>query len=268
VTGPAGESGGQEPLLAGAREAIRAAERLVILTGAGISAESGVPTFRDRTGLWARYDPQELATPGGFARDPTRVWEWYRLRREVVLGCEPNPGHHAVARLLLERPGVTLVTQNVDGLHRRALEAVLRPSDPPSSSSGEFPSILELHGNLLRDRCSRCDRRQPPQDDSGPSALPTCPDCGALLRPDVVWFGEMLDAVTLEEAFLRAREADICLVVGTSALVHPAASVPLATLEGGGVLVEVNPEETPLTAAARWSLRGPAGRLLPRLLAR
>jgi NAD-dependent deacetylase len=261
VTGSAGESGDQEEALAEARDAIRAAQRILILTGAGISAESGVPTFRDRTGLWARYDPQELATPGGFARNPAKVWEWYGHRREVVLECKPNPGHEAVARLLLERPGVTLVTQNVDGLHRRALEAFPGPPRPE-------PRILELHGNLLRDRCSRCAYRQTSQGPSRSPALPKCTGCGALLRPDVVWFGEMLDAVTLEEAFLRAREADICLVVGTSALVHPAASVPLATLEGGGVLVEVNPEETPLTGAARWSLRGPAGRLLPPLLAR
>jgi NAD-dependent deacetylase len=265
-TDPGGEPEVLEGSLEEAREAIQAAERIVILTGAGISAESGVPTFRDRTGLWARYDPQELATPQGFARNPERVWKWYRLRREVVLGCAPNPGHEAVARVLLERPGVTLVTQNVDGLHRRALKAALSAFPASRSAPGPRPRILELHGNLLRDRCSRCAYHVLSEGVTESPPLPACPDCGALLRPDVVWFGEMLDTATLEEAFSRAREADICLVVGTSALVHPAASVPLATLEGGGIIIELNPQVTSLTRLAHIVLRGRSGALLPQLL--
>jgi NAD-dependent deacetylase len=263
---PDGEPDVLERSLEEAREAIQGAERVVILTGAGISAESGVPTFRDRTGLWARYDPQELATPQGFARNPEKVWEWYRLRREVVLGCEPNPGHEAVARLLLERPGVTLVTQNVDGLHRRALKTAPGSSGVVPPASGGEPRILELHGNLLRDRCSRCTYHRLCRDVAASPPLPLCPDCGALLRPDVVWFGEMLDPATLDEAFSRAREANVCLVVGTSALVHPAASVPLATLEGGGTIIEVNSQVTSLTRLAHLVLRGRSGALLPRLL--
>jgi len=247
-----------------ARRGLSEAKRVVVLTGAGISAESGVPTFRDREGLWARYDPRELATPEGFRRDPLKVWEWYDHRRKAVLACDPNAGHRALARLLLARKGVTLVTQNVDGLHRRALE-----------DEGGFPdtirenAVLELHGNLLRTRCSRCGFSTWDPNPRGvtlPDALPRCADCRELLRPDVVWFGEMLDALTLETAFQRAREADVCLVVGTSAVVHPAASVPLATLEGGGTLIEVNPEATPLTRFARWSLRGLSGSILPELL--
>lgn len=246
------------------REALAAARGLVALTGAGVSAESGVPTFRDRDGLWSRYDPQELATPEAFRRSPQRVWEWYDLRRRAVLECEPNPGHRALARALLDRADVTLVTQNVDGLHQRALldEAEARGSEAPSDR------ILELHGNLLRVRCSGCGVRRwdpSPVDASSEAALPRCQDCGELLRPDVVWFGEMLPPVTLETAFRRAREAEVCLVAGTSAVVHPAASVPISTLEGGGSLAEVNPDETPLTGAARWSLRGPSGEILPEL---
>ena len=249
------------PELEAARGAIRAAEGVVILTGAGVSAESGVPTFRDRDGLWARYDPQELATPEGFRRDPLKVWEWYDLRRKVILECTPNPGHHAIARFLASRTDATLVTQNVDGLHRRAAEA--------ESVDSESATILELHGNLARSRCSGCTFQRWDPDPVGArdaDTLPRCPECGALLRPDVIWFGEMLDAWTLETAFLRAREAEVCVVAGTSAVVHPAASVPLATLNGGGMLVEVNPETTPLSSMARWSFRGRAGDLLPSLL--
>jgi NAD-dependent deacetylase len=260
-TGTDPPSPSPSPELEAARDAIRTGKGTVILTGAGVSAESGVPTFRDRDGLWARYDPQELATPEGFRRDPLKVWEWYDLRRKVILGCSPNPGHRAIARFLAARADATLVTQNVDGLHRRALEA----EDIAMSSV----TILELHGNLARTRCSGCTFRRWDPDPVGArdlDTLPRCPECEALLRPDVIWFGEMLDARTLETAFLRAREADVCVVAGTSALVHPAASVPLATLEGGGLLIEVNPQETPLTRAARWSLRGLSGHLLPLLL--
>jgi NAD-dependent deacetylase len=249
------------PELEAARDAIRAAEGVVILTGAGVSAESGVPTFRDRGGLWARFDPQELATPQAFRRDPVKVWEWYDLRRKVILECRPNPGHRAIVRFMAARNDALLVTQNVDGLHRRSLEA--------EGIAASSVTVLELHGNLARTRCSECSFREWDPEPVGASdldTLPRCPECDALMRPDVVWFGEMLDLPTLETAFLRAREAEVCVVAGTSAVVHPAASVPLATLEGGGILVEVNPEETPLTRGARWSLRGLSGQLLPSLL--
>jgi NAD-dependent deacetylase len=253
------------------REAIRRSRGVVVLTGAGVSAESGVATFRDRDGLWSRYDPQELATPEAFARDPRKVWEWYDLRRRAVLECAPNPGHRAIARLLRTRDDATLVTQNVDGLHQRAVDDEMDegPGGAPEGTPPPGHQLLELHGNLLRTRCSGCGegRWNPdPVDTSSPEALPRCAPCGGLLRPDVVWFGEMLDLRTLETAFERAREAEICVVAGTSAVVHPAASVPLATLEGGGSLVEVNPDATPLTRLSRWSLRGPSGRILPLLL--
>ena len=248
--------------LAEARRVLADARRLVVLTGAGISAESGVPTFRGEEGLWRSFRAEELATPEAFRRDPRLVWEWYAWRRDRVGACAPNPGHMALARRALAG-GVTLVTQNVDGLHETAALAEAGDRDPA-------PALpLTLHGALFRDRCTRCRRRwegRGPVDASSVETLPRCPSCGGLLRPDVVWFGETLDAVTLQEAFRRAATADVCLVVGTSSLVYPAASVPLITLEGGGVVVEVNPEETPLSPRAHVSVRGPAAEVLPVLL--
>jgi NAD-dependent deacetylase len=243
------------------RRRIQDAKGVVILTGAGVSAESGVPTFRDAGGIWSRFRPEELATPEAFRADPARVWEWYDLRRRVIAACEPNPGHRAVARALLRRRDMTLVTQNVDGLHRRAMAE--------AGGSSTHPGILELHGTLFRVRCSGCRHEAPhedPVDVSGP--LPRCAGCGELLRPAVVWFGEVLPQETLETAFLRAAEAEICVVAGTSALVHPAASIPLATLRAGGRLIEVNPNRTPLSSHAEWTLRGTAASVLPVLLER
>jgi NAD-dependent deacetylase len=241
------------------RARVRRAQGVVVLTGAGVSAESGVPTFRDAEGLWRRFRPEELATPEAFREDPVRVWEWYGHRRRVIARCRPNPGHQALARALLARDDLTLVTQNVDGLHRRALEE--------AGGSGSHPRLLELHGTLFRVRCTRCGEERDHRDPvEAARALPACAGCGGLLRPAVVWFGELLPEATLEEAFRRAGEAEVCIVAGTSALVHPAASIPAATLGAGGVLIEVNPEATPLTPHAHWVLRGPAGILLPPLL--
>lgn len=244
----------------------------MVVTGAGISAESGVPTFRGPGGLWKEHRPEDLATPEAFRRDPRLVWEWYAWRRGLVAGCRPNAGHRALARLALDGGReVTLVTQNVDGLHhlaaREEAEARRGTSRRPPDPAPAFP--LELHGSLVRDRCTGCGRRTPAPEavDSSPDApLPACGRCGALLRPDVVWFGEMLDPGVLGRAYEAAGRAEVCLVVGTSALVHPAASIPLATLAAGGALVEVNPEATPLTSRAQVSLRGGAAALLPALL--
>ena len=257
-------SGVQDAELDLARGLLADAARIVVLTGAGVSAESGVPTFRGSGGLWKEHRPEDLATPEAFARDPCIVWEWYAWRRGLVAGCEPNPAHHALARLALERPGrTTLVTQNVDGLHHRAGRAEAGGTDPTPA----YP--LEVHGAIHRDRCSGCGRRddEPGRVDATRAAtLPRCASCGSLMRPDVVWFGEPLDSAVLGAAFAAAEQADVCLVVGTSALVYPAASVPEVTYAAGGVLVEVNPEPTPLSARARVRLRGPAGRIVPRLL--
>ncbi len=249
----------------GARRILETADGIVVLTGAGVSAESGVPTFRGPGGLWRSHRVEELATPEAFRRDPYLVWSWYASRRERLAACEPNAAHRALARLALGRPDVTLVTQNVDGLHERAAREQAGDADPTLA----LP--LELHGALMRDRCVACGARTSPEGAVASSApgrepVPRCRDCGGLLRPDVVWFGEPLDARVLGEAFAKARAAGVCLVVGTSAVVHPAASVPLATLEAGGVLIEVNPHPTPLTPYAVASIRGCAGDVIPALV--
>lgn len=234
-----------------------------------MSAESGVPTFRGEAGLWRSYRPEELATPQAFARDPLLVWEWYAWRRGLIAACEPNDGHEALARFMLA-PTVasTLVTQNVDGLHSRALEKVHRERAERGHSVPEAARPLEVHGTLVGDRCSGCHRRSPavPVDFTSVDTLPRCVRCGALLRPDVIWFGEALDEDVLSAAFEAASRADVCLVAGTSAVVHPAASVPLATLRSGGDVIEVNPETTPLSEHALIRLAGPSGELLPALL--
>jgi NAD-dependent deacetylase len=230
--------------------ALRNARKVAVLTGSGISAESGVPTFRDaQTGLWARYDPMELATPEAFERDPRLVWEWYAWRRNLVDKAAPNPGHEALAELEGDVPDFVLLTQNVDGLHRRA----------------GSQNVVELHGNIMRSKCSIEDELvEPREDDTG--VPPSCPECGAFLRPDVVWFGEALPAGAIEEAFYAARECDVFFSIGTSGLVQPAASLALEALRHGAMVVEINPDDTPLAQHVEYSLRGKAGEVLPALV--
>lgn len=247
-----------------ARRLLEQAERVLVLTGAGISAESGVPTFRDpMTGLWAHYRPEELATPQAFAHDPRLVWEWYEWRRAQLRECAPNPAHRALADWIAASPGGRrLYTQNVDGLHHRALEE----RDEPIPD-GAHPRTL--HGDLFGNRCSHCawvERAREPLDTSSEHTLPRCPECGEAVRPAVVWFGEALDSDLLEQAMSDAQRADVCLVVGTSALVHPAASLPRIVDRSGGVIIEVNPQPTPLTAEAAVHIAGAAGAVLPELL--
>ncbi|MEM7417375.1 MAG: NAD-dependent deacylase [Gemmatimonadota bacterium] len=250
-----------------ARALVSGAESIVILTGAGVSAESGVPTFRGPGGLWKSFRPEELATPGAFAKDPRLVWEWYGWRRELIAECVPNPGHEALAKLAFAKAGrCTIVTQNVDGLHHVAARSVAKEIGAPSPEPA-YP--LEVHGAIHRDRCQACHHLDPqpaPVDAATLFTLPRCPQCGDLMRPDVVWFGEALDADVLEASLHAAREADVCLVVGTSALVYPAASVPDVTASMGGHVIEVNLTATPLTGSADVSLQGPAGEILPQLL--
>jgi NAD-dependent deacetylase len=232
--------------------ALQRARRVAALTGAGISAESGVPTFRDaQTGLWARYDPHELATPEAFRRNPRLVWEWYAWRREKVVRVEPNPGHYALVEMERRFPEFILATQNVDGLHRRAGSR----------------RVLELHGDITRTKCFVCSR--PAEAGSQTEEIPPrCPACGGRLRPDVVWFGEMLPEGTLAAAMDAAARCQVFLSIGTSSLVYPAAALPERALEAGAVVVEINPSETPLTPRATYALRGPAGVVLPILLDR
>jgi NAD-dependent deacetylase len=228
---------------------LRASARVVVLTGAGISAESGVPVFRGAGGLWRRFRPEQLATPEAFARQPELVWEWYLWRRARIADVAPNAGHLAIARWQQKRAGLSLLTQNVDGLHERA------------GSAG----AIELHGNVWRVRCEAgCGSTARDAETDPPRTVLRC-GCGSWLRPDVVWFGESLDAVALETAMAVAEEADVIVVVGTSAVVYPVAALPQIARRRGARIVEVNVEETPLTAVADAVLRGTAGEVLPTL---
>ncbi len=225
------------------------APSLVVFTGAGISQESGISTFRDPGGLWERFRPEELATPEAFAARPDVVWRWYRWRFERVRAAEPNPGHRAIASWQARFPSLLVVTQNVDRLHQRA----------------GSPEVVELHGDLWTARCARCGKRVAMDRALElPGDPPACP-CGGPLRPNVVWFGEMLP----QEAFLRADAAaarcGLFVVVGTSARVYPAAGLIEVAAEGGATVIEVNREETPLSALATRTYRGLAGEILPGL---
>jgi len=222
----------------------------VVLTGAGISAESGVPTFRGKEGLWGKFKPEELATMEAFMANPKIVWEWYKWRRELMGNVKPNAGHFALAELCKWFEQFTVVTQNVDGLHRAA----------------GSQRVVELHGNIHRNKCSKCDNAVPENLEIDPSRIPSCAKCGGKIRPDVVWFGELLPEGAIEEAFAVSERTDIFFSVGTSALVHPAASLPVIAKRGGAILVEINPEETPLTEIADYSFRAKSGELLPELL--
>jgi len=224
---------------------------VVALTGAGISAESGVPTFRGVGGLWSRYRPEELATPQAFAANPKLVWEWYLYRRQLIAQANPNPGHFALAELeRLLGSNFTLITQNVDNLHQRAGSR----------------KVVELHGSIFANRCAKCFQRFSDDVLDFESLPPICPHCQGAIRPDVVWFGESLNIATIEDAFSLSRQATLFLAIGTSAVVHPAASLPLAARENGAFLIEINPEATPISADAQAALRYSSALALPLLL--
>jgi NAD-dependent deacetylase len=227
---------------------VAAAGSLVVFTGAGVSAESGLGTFRDPGGLWERFRPEDLATPEAFERDPALVWRWYAHRFDAMRRAEPNPAHRAIASLERQFPSLLVVTQNIDRLHQRA-----------GSST-----VLELHGTIWRSHCSRCGRSEPTEALPAADPPPRCA-CGGRFRPSVVWFGESLPAETFERAIDATRRADLFLVVGTSAAVWPAAGLIEIAAEAGALVVEVNREETPLTPLANLHLRGAAGEILPAL---
>lgn len=232
---------------------MRQATRLVALTGAGVSAESGIPTFRQaQTGLWAQYRAEDLATPQAFRSNPKMVWEWYTWRRELIEKALPNPGHFALARLEMVLDDFTLVTQNVDGLHQRA-------------GSGRRGRLIELHGNIMRNKCFDQGHKVDTWQETGDTP-PRCPICGGLVRPDVVWFGESLPYQALQNAWTAAENCEVFLSVGTSGLVEPAASLPYLAMRSGAMVVEINPDETPLTPQADFALQGPSGVVLPALL--
>ena len=228
-------------------EVIENADYLIALTGAGISRESNVPTFRGADGLWRNYDAMELATPDAFRRNPTLVWEWYNWRQGLISECDPNPGHLILSKW--EDSGLlkTLITQNVDGLHVRA----------------GSKNVLEVHGDLWAVKCISCNYKG--RLDAPAEGIPACPKCGNHLRPDVVWFGESLNRDVISKVYTELEQADVCLVIGTSALVQPAASFPLVVKQRGGILIEINIEQTPLTSTVDYHLSGKSGEVLPLL---
>ena len=239
-------------------EALRSSEHLLVFTGAGVSAESGIATFRDAlSGLWARYDPAQLATAEAFLADPALVWGWYEWRRQQVLQARPNGAHLAIGELARRVPRLTLVTQNVDDLHERAGSR----------------DVLHLHGSLLQPRCFVCGAPYclPPQgaepNEPQRRVPPPCPSCQGLVRPGVVWFGESLPQEVLQQAFAAASECDLLLSIGTSGQVYPAAQVPQIALRAGATVVHINPQPVACHGTREYALQGAAGVLLPQLLA-
>ncbi|MFW6131128.1 MAG: SIR2 family NAD-dependent protein deacylase [Candidatus Aminicenantaceae bacterium] len=222
-------------------------KKVVISTGAGISAESGIPTFRGKDGLWKKYRAEELATPQAFKNDPKLVWEWYEWRRSIIGKKNPNPGHKILAQWEKIFPEYTLITQNIDGLHQKAGST----------------KVLELHGNIWKTRCTKTDKLFDCFDMPLKEIPPACPECGAILRPHVVWFGESLPHENLHQAFQKSSNCEVIFVVGTSAFVQPAASLPLYAAEEGAKIVEININPTPLTSQSDFSFLGKSGEILP-----
>lgn len=232
-------------------ERLVSARNVTVLTGAGVSAESGVPTFRDaQTGLWAKYKPEDLATPTAFRSNPRLVWEWYAWRRKLAAEAKPNPAHFALVELAQLAPEFHLITQNVDALHQRAGSA----------------KVIELHGNITRTKCFDEGTIVSKWADTG-EVPPKCPHCGGLLRPDVVWFAEPLPETEISLAQQASRSCDVFLSIGTSTVVYPAAALPFVALKSGATVVEINPQPTPLTDKAQFVLSGAAGVVLPELMA-
>jgi NAD-dependent deacetylase len=229
---------------------LTAAHHVAVLTGAGISAESGVPTFRGTNGLWKKYRAEDLANFEAFSRNPKLVWEWYNYRRSIVKQKSPNPGHYALAKMERQFPKFELITQNVDGFHLLAGNK----------------NVYEIHGNIMRNRCVKCSRlfEEPPE--SVKEGLPYCV-CGGLLRPDVIWFGEMLPEKILALSFNAAKKCDVFFSIGTSAVVQPAASLPVVAKENGALTIEINTEKTPISYLMDEVILGKSGEILPQLIA-
>lgn len=234
-----------------AQKLLKNAKKLVVLTGAGVSKESGIPTFRDAlTGMWENYDPEDLATPEGFKKNPPLVWQWYDDRRKQLVNIKPNPGHFAICELEKHFEALPVITQNIDGLHFAA-----------GSSD-----VVELHGSITSFKCF--DNGHPVEEEIefGLKEPPLCKNCQSVVRPSVVWFGEALPEEAIARAFKECEGACVLLVVGTSGMVHPAASLPYTGQRSGARLIEVNPESTPLTDSCDVFLKGPSGVVLPKLL--
>ncbi|MBN2378266.1 NAD-dependent deacylase [candidate division WOR-3 bacterium] len=235
-----------------ARDAIAKAYKIIVFTGAGISKESGVPTFREAGGLWEEFKAEDFATPEAFSRRPKEVWEWYRFRRDLARKVEPNPGHYAVARLEDARSDFMVATQNIDNLHTRAGSR----------------NVIELHGNIMHSYCMKCGLLADESEAELPGEVPVCPreGCGGVMRPKVVWFGEQLDPDDLDRSYMFASEADCCLVIGTSGFVYPAAQIPFLAKRNDACVIEINPEPSGITQIADYFLQGPAAQITPQLL--
>ena len=246
-----------EPLIQQAADLIRSSTQIAVLTGAGVSKESGVPTFRDAVdGLWAKYDPQQLATPQAFRANSKLVWDWYTFRREMMGDAQPNSGHFALAELEKRYPTMEIITQNIDDLHEQA----------------GSKNMIHLHGNIAQNKCFENCQGNPTlidittlewEEDAGP---PPCPYCGAWVRPNVVWFHEMLPEGQLEAAMLASENCDVMLVIGTSGLVSPASYLPSRAQETGAKIIEFNPDYSMITRIADIKLKGPSGEMLPRVV--
>lgn len=236
-------------MISAIRDLVRSARSIAVLTGAGISAESGIPTFRDAGGLWKNFRAEDLATPQAFARDPKLVWEWYDWRRSLIAKAEPNAGHRALAELEKRAPNFSLITQNVDGLHDRTGST----------------HLLKLHGDIWTLRCTLCGHERYDPRPSLPHLPPRC-DCGGIQRPGVVWFGENLSPEIWTQAEEAASAAEVFLVVGTSAIVYPAAGLVHLARASGRKVIEVNPAQTPVSGRVDFSWRAPAAQALPLLL--
>lgn len=228
---------------------LQSAKKIVFFTGAGISAESGIPTFRGENGIWNKMKPEELANFDAFMRNPDLVWQWYQHRRDIVNKVQPNAGHIAIAALE-KFYEVTVVTQNIDNLHRRAGST----------------KIFELHGNIEKNYCINCHTIYNLPDLETAGGVQKCKNCGGLIRPDVVWFGEMLPQNEFSDGEKAAEWSDICFVVGTSAVVYPAAYIPISAKQGGSYIVEINIEPTELSRFADYSIFGKSGEILPKVL--
>jgi NAD-dependent protein deacetylase/lipoamidase len=232
-------------------DTLRAAQHIAVLTGAGVSAESGLPTFRDKlTGLWEQYRPKDLSTPDAFRRDSRLVWEWFAQHRAAMAAVAPNPAHTALARMERAVPRLTLLTQNIDGLHQRAGSA----------------DVVELHGNIARTKCFQEDTLVDAWEETG-AVPPRCPSCGGPLRPDVVWFGELLPEAALATANAAAKQCDVFFSIGTSGIVEPAASLAYRALSRGATVVVINLDVVEDASRQLYKINAPAGRVLPALVA-
>lgn len=229
---------------------LKSAEAVVVFTGAGMSAESGVPTFRGEDGIWKKFRPEELANFDAFIRNPDLVWEWYRHRKQLMSNIQPNPGHYAIAAMEKQCSNLAIITQNIDNLHRRA----------------GSKTVYELHGNIERNYCIDCGAQFTNEKILMEEKAPRCTACGGLVRPDVVWFGEMLPADQWEKSVKAAERSDVFLCVGTSVVVYPAASLPIVAKRAGAYLVEINIERTELSPMVDEVILGKCGEILPRLI--